>query len=685
MKVANIEGTGKAEKLGGTTGEDVINGAGGNDLIVGATGFTAGQELLVDGSFESARVGAGTWTWFKQVGGWQSDSGVEVWGKNFIKAASHGDKLLELDFDNRTSKVWQDVKTEAGQEYSFSFDASARPSTSLGTNTINVYWNDKLVGTVNPGATWQSNAFKLVGTGGTDRIEFRESANQNDSYGGLIDNVSLKATKVAAHNLLIGGGGSDQIVAGQHGDVMFGDGPKSGRVDASKLKITEGVKAHVTWQGESAGYKNALGMYTFDKDGNITGVKILFANASEVGSGGDLVTGQSGVDVDLKGGERVGFFVAANAYHQKGMDKLLSDGNATFMLVDAKTGKPGVVGQGGEFKLVHVDAKGVATDIKTQYGTSIFTSSQANNGDKIKHDVTTVDPTTGKITVGFEDLWGGGDRDFDDTRFTIDIGVANAAQVGKEGAPSIGKSAADDLMIGGKGDDTVFGMRGNDTLRGGDGNDKLFGGSGDDVLSGGSGNNTLYGNSGNDRFLVDEGTNTVFGGSGFDTIDFSGASSGVKLDLSKHVATGGANATMWGVEGVVGTKFADVLRGDKNANVIDGGAGNDVIRGAAGADLLTGGSGSDSFVFHLKDVVDAQGKFLGTDRITDFSKEDTLDLRGVFKGQDGNHADLVKLVNDAQGTHVFAKTNAGYFEVATLDGVHHNSAAEMMKAGMLLV
>lgn len=683
--MAKIEGTGKVDKLVGTTGDDTINGAGGNDLIVGATGFKAGQELLVDGSFESARVGAGTWTWFKQVGGWQSDTGVEVWGKNFIKTASNGDKLMELDFDNRQSKVWQDVKTEAGQEYSFSFDASARPGTSLSTNTINVFWNDKLVGTVNPGANWQSNAFKLVGTGGTDRIEFRESGNQNDSFGGLIDNVSLKATSVAASNLLIGGGGSDQIVAGQNGDVMFGDGPKSGRVDASKLKITESVKAHVTWQGESAGYKNALGMYTFDKNGNITGVKMLFANASEVGSGGELVTGQSGIDVDLKGGERVGFFVAANAYDQRGMDTLLSDPNAKFMLVDAKTGKPGVVGQGGEFKLVHVDAKGVATDIKTQYGTSIFTSSQANNGDKFKHDVTTVDPTTGKITVGFEDLWGGGDRDFDDTRFTIDIGVANASQVGKEGAPSIGKSAADDLLIGGKGDDTMLGMRGNDTLRGGDGNDKLFGGSGNDVLSGGTGNNTLYGNSGDDRFLVDVGKNAVFGGSGFDTIDFSGASSGVKVDLSKHVASGGGNATMWGVEGVVGTNFADTLRGDKNANAIDGGAGNDVIRSAAGADVLTGGTGKDTFVFNLKDVVDTKGKFLGTDRITDFSKEDTLDLRGVFKGQAGNHADLVKLVNDAQGTHVFAKTNAGYFEVATLDGVHHNSAAEMMKAGMLLV
>lgn len=231
----------------------------------------------------------------------------------------------------------------------------------------------------------------------------------------------------------------------------------------------------------------------------------------------------------------------------------------------------------------------------------------------------------------------------------------------------------------------MLGMRGNDTLRGGDGNDKLFGGSGNDVLSGGTGNNTLYGNSGDDRFLVDVGKNAVFGGSGFDTIDFSGASSGVKVDLSKHVASGGGNATMWGVEGVVGTNYADTLRGDKNANAIDGGAGNDVIRSAAGADVLTGGTGKDTFVFNLKDVVDTKGKFLGTDRITDFSKEDTLDLRGVFKGQAGNHADLVKLVNDAQGTHVFAKTNAGYFEVATLDGVHHNSAAEMMKAGMLLV
>ncbi len=683
--MANVIGTGKADKLVGTSGNDLMSGDGGNDLLIGSTGSRQGDNLLVDGSFESARVGAGTWSYFKEVGGWKSDTGVEVWGKNFIKTASDGDKLMELDFDRGLSKVWQDVSTQKGQEYVFSFDSAARPGTSQATNTINVFWNGEMVGTVNPGSSWQSTSFKLIGTGGKDRIEFRESANQNDSYGGLIDNVSLRAANVPLHNTLLGGGGGDQIVAGHNGDVMFGDSVKAGKVDASKLKITEDVTAKVTWQGESAGFKNALGMYTFDKNGNITGVKMLFANASEQGSGGDLVTGKSGVDVGLHAGDRVGFFVAPNAFSQSGMDKLLADAKGSFKLVDAKTGKPGIVGQGGEFKLVHVDGSGKMTDIKTQYGTSIFTSSQANNGDGLKHEVTTVDPLTGKITVGFEDLWKGGDKDFDDARFTIDIGIANAAQVGKEGASSTAKGLADDLLIGGNGADTMFGMRGNDVLKGGDGDDKMFGGSGNDVLAGGAGNDTLYGNSGNDRIVAGAGSDKVYGGSGFDTLDFSGIGGPVKVDLSKHTASGGASVQMLGVEGVVGTSFADIIRGDKFANAIDGGAGNDMIRGAGGADVRTGGGGKDTFVFAAKDVIDSKGKHLGVDRITDFGKDDVLDLRGVMAGQTGNRADLVKMPNDSAGTHVFAKIGGSFHEVAVLEGVHMNSSVEMLKAGMLLV
>jgi hypothetical protein len=117
-------------------GEDEVGG-GGNDAPVD----DAGVNLLVDGSFETAQIAAGKWTSFGSVGGWQSDSGVEIWGKNFIRSASDGEKVMELDFDNRDSRVWQDVKTEAGAAYTFAFDFAQRPDTKAATNTIEVWWN----------------------------------------------------------------------------------------------------------------------------------------------------------------------------------------------------------------------------------------------------------------------------------------------------------------------------------------------------------------------------------------------------------------------------------------------------------------------------------------------------------------------------------------------------------------
>ena len=112
---------------------------------------TEAPELLVDGSFESASVKSNSWGHQKTVGGWRSDTEVEVWGKGFYGLkATDGDKIAELDYDRGVSNIYQDVATEAGTEYTFSFDFMKRPDSKAGSDTINVYWNGKLVGTVDP-------------------------------------------------------------------------------------------------------------------------------------------------------------------------------------------------------------------------------------------------------------------------------------------------------------------------------------------------------------------------------------------------------------------------------------------------------------------------------------------------------------------------------------------------------
>ena len=171
--MAELDGTAEADRLVGTSGEDHIAGGDGNDVI---RGDSAADNLLVDGSFETSTIGDNTWSHFASVGGWQSDTGIELWGKDFLGvAATDGDAIMELDFDRGFSQVWQDVTTEAGGVYEFSFDYAMRARTEADTNTIEIWWNDEKIGEVEPDSTdWSTVSYEVIGTGGDDRLEFRE-------------------------------------------------------------------------------------------------------------------------------------------------------------------------------------------------------------------------------------------------------------------------------------------------------------------------------------------------------------------------------------------------------------------------------------------------------------------------------------------------------------------------------
>ena len=659
--MAQIDGTHHNDTLNGGAGNDTIAGHQGHDVIAGANLST--ENLLVDGSFETAPIGANAWSYYAQVGGWHSDTGVEVWGKDFIVHATDGNNVAELDFDNNFSKVWQDVKTSAGQEYALSLDTAMRPGTSAATNAINIFWNGQQVGRIEPGSTdWAHTTFKVTGSGGTDRLEFREDAGQNDSYGGLIDNVKLQAE--GKGNVLLGGTGNDTITAGNTNDLLVGNDGKAGNVDMTKMTINEDVTAHISYDGSGAGYHNAVGMYTYDSAGKITGVQMIYTDVSGAGVAG----GPENPDVAMKAGDRFGFFVAANAHNQGANAALFSDATGSFKMVDATDGSDANVNAGHEMKLVFVAADGSMTDIKTQYGTSLFTTNTSDNGDGYKHSQVTVDPLTGKMSVKFEDLWNGGDQNFHDANFSIDIGATNAVQLAHEFTAGHSAAANDDLLTGGVGNDTLIGM------------------SGEDTLNGGSGNNALFGGSGNDKFIASGGNDKINGGSGFDTLDLSNADHGVKLDLSKHTMVGFGTDTVKSIEAVIGTKFDDTFKGDKRANDLNGGDGNDVLRGFKGADTLTGGAGDDIFIWQKKDVIGNTAKSLGVDTITDFGNgNDVLDIHKLFSGIKGGHDSLVSLVETTLGTELWADVKGHHVEVAVLNGVHHATVADLISAHELLV
>jgi hypothetical protein len=164
----------------------------------------SGSNLLVNGSFESASLAAyadGRWGAFSSIPGWTAISGskIELWsGLEGVKATD-GQNYGELDYLGAQDGFYQDIKTVAGQSYDLSFDARSRPGFTSSTTSMEILWNGSVVATVPPGASWQNYDFTVVGTGGQDRLTFRELAGQGgDGLGALYDNVSLTAKSTNA-------------------------------------------------------------------------------------------------------------------------------------------------------------------------------------------------------------------------------------------------------------------------------------------------------------------------------------------------------------------------------------------------------------------------------------------------------------------------------------------------------
>ncbi|MEI6314237.1 MAG: DUF4114 domain-containing protein [Syntrophus sp. (in: bacteria)] len=66
-------------------------------------------------------------------------------------------------------------------------------------------------------------------------------------------------------------------------------------------------------------------------------------------------------------------------------------------------------------------------------GNNVFSTVTATNPDRINHVVAFAVPNSPYLVIGFEDMYGGGDRDFNDVLFAVDIGAQNVAAL--SGAP----------------------------------------------------------------------------------------------------------------------------------------------------------------------------------------------------------------------------------------------------------
>ena len=117
-------------------------------------------------------------------------------------------------------------------------------------------------------------------------------------------------------------------------------------------------------------------------------------------------------------------------------------------------------------------------------------------------------------------------------------------------------------------------------------------------------NDRLYGATGNNIFAPGAGADIVYGQGGTDTVDYSGLSGGVYVDLAGHYANKATSAGVgWtnpaaaqasgytadflsGIANVAGTAFSDRLYGTSGNNIFTPGAGADIIYGQGGVDAV---------------------------------------------------------------------------------------------------
>ncbi|WP_299776062.1 tandem-95 repeat protein, partial [uncultured Tateyamaria sp.] len=175
---------------------------------------------------------------------------------------------------------------------------------------------------------------------------------------------------------------------------------------------------------------------------------------------------------------------------------------------------------------------------------------------------------------------------------SLDGGAGNDSLHGGGDDDSLDGGDGDDTLNGSGGDDLLYGGTGNDSLWGGDGNDSLDGGAGNDSLHGGAGDDTLNGGWGNDTLDGGVGADSLNGGDGFDVATYNSQVTVSLQDTSLNTGQA-AGDTYVSIEGLIGSRYDDVLYGGVGDDILNGGDGNDTLNGGSGADSLDGDWGDD--------------------------------------------------------------------------------------------
>jgi len=575
--IQNLLGSNFDDTLTGDAGDNIIAGAGGNDTIFGMAGVDtlygdAGADTLFGGNNDDTLSGG--------AGNDSLDGGS---GNDTLDGGAGAD-ILNGGVDLPGEVNWagyqssnMGVIADLGNAASNTGDAAGDTYTNI-QNLLGSNFNDTLTGDVLVNT--------IDGSGGNDTL-----------YGGDGNDILLGG---AGNDVLDGGNGNDYIDGGAGIDkVSFLTSGVGVNITVDPLDPTTAIATDGTYTDTIVNVEIVEGSNYNDI---LSGTNV--SNTLLGGAGNDTLDGGGGNDT-LDGGA--------------GTDIVSFASYATPVVINV-TGGYSIASVGGDtLTLIGIE------EITGGTGNDTITGDASNNIFSGGNGNDTLVGGLGSDTVHGD---AGNDLIFGD---------------GQSTANTTSPSDAVDTLYGDAGNDTIYGGGGDDFLEGGIGADKLYGGAGSnwagyinssavtinlgtstatggeatgDILNniqnliGGSGNDTLTGDgsinilqggAGGDTLAGGLGNDTLDGGLGIDTADYRSAGGSVTVNLAANASYGTAagadgNDTLYGIENVLGSGFADIITGEANGNALSGNGGNDTLYAGAGASTLDGGSGDDTLI-----------------------------------------------------------------------------------------
>jgi Ca2+-binding RTX toxin-like protein len=403
-------------------------------------------------------------------------------------------------------------------------------------------------------------ATQTIGGGvitGIENLSYVEGSNFNDNL-----NVRDLSGGYTEFTVVHGMGGNDTLTAGYYTDDLYGDDGDDlvdGRLSQYLTRVDGGPGNDTLYSG---GPSNGA---AYGGPGN----DVIYAKGIAHGdAGNDTIT----MDANVFGGP---------GYGDDGNDHLIGGDHGNYMAGGA--GADTLDGGGGADSLYSADYVSASVNPAPDMG--------------LEHDVLSGGGGDDFLAIGYGDDADGGAGT--DTLYLSLGGLSHGVQLDAAGIVGAGP-----FNLGGG---VIQNMESLLYLRGSEFNDTLTAptqtglatidaGAGDDVVRARSSGVWVLGGAGDDRFVGGPAADHFDGGAGNDTLDFSGSSAGVTINLA--AGTGGDGDTYVNVEAVLGSSLADTLVAGVGS-ILHGGAGADSLAGAGNAsaygddgdDQLSGGSG----------------------------------------------------------------------------------------------